>query len=53
MTEVANPTLLLAFVAGLFVPFGFAMERLRGFGRHIVAKLPYRPPKDSEKCQEQ
>jgi hypothetical protein len=39
-------TLLLAFVMGLFVPFGYAMERIRGFGRHWVDKLPYKPPGD-------
>jgi hypothetical protein len=35
---------LLAFIAGLALPFRFALERLRGFGRWFVSKLPYRPP---------
>ncbi len=46
--NLVDPTLLLAFVMGLFVPFRFAMERLRGFGRHWVAKLPYKPPESEE-----
>ncbi|MFC6953520.1 hypothetical protein [Halorubellus litoreus] len=41
---MVEATLLLAFVMGLLVPFQFAMERLRGLGRHFVAKLPYKPP---------
>lgn len=41
------PTLALAlvmFMAGVMVPFPYAMERFRGFGRVIIAKLPYAPP---------
>lgn len=36
--------LLLAFTAGMCVPFRFGIERLRGFGRAVVSKLPYQPP---------
>jgi hypothetical protein len=45
----SEATLLLAFVLGLFVPFQFAMKRIRGFGRHFVAKLPYKPPEGEPK----
>jgi len=41
-----DATHLLAFVMGLFVPFEFAMKRIRGLGRHFVAKLPYKPPEN-------
>lgn len=36
--------LLVAYVCGLIVPFRYALERLRGFGRVVFSKLPYRPP---------
>lgn len=39
---------VLAFIIGLCVPFKYGVERLRGFGRAAVAKLPYKPPGDSE-----
>ncbi|MFC6952223.1 hypothetical protein [Halorubellus litoreus] len=45
---MVEATHLLAFVLGLFVPFQFAMERLRGFGRHFVVKLPYKPPERTQ-----
>ncbi|WP_439028413.1 hypothetical protein [Haloarchaeobius sp. DT45] len=49
-----EPTYLLAFVAGLMVPFEYAMGRLRGFGRHLLSKLPYHPPEtpDSEEVND-
>lgn len=36
----------LAFVAGMCVPFEYGIERLRGFGRAALSKLPYKPPTD-------
>lgn len=49
LTGLSNsaPTLvlvLLAFLGGVTVPFPYAMERFRGFGRIILSKLPYKPP---------
>lgn len=41
------PTLaltLVAFIGGVMVPFPYAMERFRGFGRTLLSKLPYTPP---------
>lgn len=40
------PVVLLAFVAGMCVPFRFGIERLRGFGRATLGKLPYEPPEE-------
>ncbi|WP_435358438.1 hypothetical protein [Haloarchaeobius sp. DFWS5] len=43
-----DPALILAFLAGLFVPFEFAMTRIRGFGKFWVAKLPqYEPDEET------
>lgn len=43
-----NLSILLAFAAGLtagsLAPTYFAAERLRGFGRWLVQKIPYAPP---------
>jgi len=39
---------LLAFIMGMCVPFKYGIERLRGFGRAALSKLPYREPEDSE-----
>ena len=36
--------MLVAFIAGAMCPAYFAQERFRGFGRLVLAKLPYRPP---------
>jgi CRISPR/Cas system-associated protein Csm6 len=33
-----------AFLAGAACPVYYAQERLRGFGRAMMAKLPYQPP---------
>jgi hypothetical protein len=33
-----------AFLAGAACPVYYAQERLRGFGRAMLAKLPYRAP---------
>jgi hypothetical protein len=35
---------LLGFLAGATVPTYYAQERMRGFGRAVVSRLPYRPP---------
>lgn len=46
------PTLaltLVAFIGGVMVPFPYAMERFRGFGRTLLGKLPYTPPAGMEK----
>jgi hypothetical protein len=37
---------LMALIAGLVVPFNYAMVRLRGLGRSVFAQLPYKPPGD-------
>lgn len=39
---------VLAFIIGMCVPFKYGIERLRGFGRAALAKLPYKPPEDSD-----
>jgi len=39
---------VLAFTAGMCVPFRYGIERLRGFGRAVVSKLPYKPPTNHE-----
>lgn len=39
---------ILAFIIGMCVPFKYGIERLRGFGRAALAKLPYKPPEDSD-----
>jgi len=38
---------LLAFIMGMCVPFKYGIERLRGFGRAALAKLPYKPVEES------
>jgi hypothetical protein len=35
---------VLAFLAGATAPTYYAQERLRGFGRAVSSRLPYRPP---------
>ena len=44
--------LLVAFLAGGMCPVYYFQERMRGFGRAMVAKLPYQPPpgKDREEA---
>lgn len=46
---------ILAFVAGMAVPFAFGMERLNGFGRWLASKIPYEPPpgEGEEKAMEE
>lgn len=39
---------ILAFVLGMCVPFRYGIERLRGFGRAGLSKLPYKPPAEGE-----
>jgi len=45
---ITDPSLLgfalLAFLAGMAVPTRYGLERLAGFARWFVAKLPYEPP---------
>ena len=45
--------LVLAFLAGLLagmtVPLRYGMERLAGFSRALLGRLPYRPPPGREK----
>jgi len=38
---------ILAFVLGMCVPFRYGIERLRGFGRAGLSKLPYKPPEEN------
>jgi hypothetical protein len=44
--------LVIAFVAGLLagmtVPLRYGMERLAGFSRALLGRLPYRPPPGRE-----
>ena len=40
--------LALAFLAGATAPTYYAQERLRGFGRFVASKLPYRAPPGRE-----
>jgi hypothetical protein len=42
---------ILAFVIGMCVPFKYGIERLRGFGRAALAKLPYKPPEEKAEKQ--
>lgn len=35
---------VIAFLAGATCPAYYAQERLRGFGRSMFDRLPYRPP---------
>lgn len=47
-----EPTMIsvvvLAFTIGMCVPFKYGIERLRGFGRAGISKLPYKPPAEPE-----
>jgi hypothetical protein len=40
----AVAAVVLAYLAGAASPTYYAMERMRGFGRAVADKLPYRPP---------
>lgn len=40
----AAAAVVLAFLAGATCPTYYAQERLRGFGRTLFDRLPYRPP---------
>lgn len=42
---------VLAFLAGAACPAYYAQERLRGFGRAMFDRLPYRPPPGMEEEQ--
>lgn len=39
---------LFGYLAGLAVPTRYGLERLSGFGRRAVSKLPYEPPPGKE-----
>lgn len=43
---------LVSFLAGGMCPVFYFQERMRGFGRAMVARLPYEPPpgKDREEA---
>jgi hypothetical protein len=59
MPDVALPALppewiaavVLAYIVGTATPVYYAQERLRGFGRAMVDRLPYKPPPGMEKQQ--
>jgi hypothetical protein len=42
---------VLAFLAGSTVPTYYAQERLRGFGRAVADRFPYRPPAGMEEAE--
>jgi len=35
---------LFGLLAGLSIPTGYGLERLAGFGRELLSKIPYRAP---------
>jgi hypothetical protein len=43
--------LILALLVGMTVPFYLALERIRGVGRALLAKLPYEPPPGMDREQ--
>jgi hypothetical protein len=42
---------LVCLLAGMTVPTGYGLERLNGFGRAIVSKLPYKAPPGQEAAE--
>lgn len=60
MVEVPTPTaenlfwFLAGLLAGLPAPYWYSAERIRGFSRTLLSKLPYKPPpgKTSEEALE-
>ncbi|MFU1780719.1 hypothetical protein ACM16X_04995 [Haloarcula japonica] len=42
---------VLAFLAGAACPTYYAQERLRGFGRALIDRLPYVPPPGMDEQQ--
>jgi len=42
---------VVMYLAGLVTPWYYALERMRGFGRWAVNKLPYAPPPGEEAGQ--
>ncbi|WP_435062373.1 hypothetical protein [Halobaculum sp. EA56] len=46
VSEAGIAAVLVAFIGGMCVPFRYGIERLRGFGRAVVSRLPYKPPAD-------
>lgn len=55
MVNVPTPSLeqltwfLLGLLAGLPAPYWYAAERIKGFTRVLLSKLPYKPPPGKEK----
>lgn len=55
MVDVPLPSTaaLIAFalgaIAGSLAPTYYASERLRGFGRALLSRLPYQPPPGQER----
>ena len=43
--------IVLAFLAGATTPTYYAQERLRGFGRAVASRLPYKPPAGMETAE--
>jgi len=41
----------IGVIAGSLVPTYYAQERLRGFGRKLMGRLPYEPPPGMEREQ--
>lgn len=42
---------ILAYVAGAMTPLYYAQERMRGFGRAMMARIPYQPPPGEDEQQ--
>lgn len=55
MVDIPIPTTetlavaVLFYVAGLVTPWYYAQERIRGFGRALASRIPYRPPPGKHK----
>jgi len=43
-TTIAVAWTILCVIAGMTVPTRYGIERLNGFGRWLLQKLPYQPP---------
>ncbi len=42
---------VVCILAGMTVPTGYGLERLNGFGRFVVSKLPYKAPPGREESE--
>lgn len=55
MAQIPTPTLeqigwfLLGFLVGLPAPYWYAQERIRGFTRSVLKRIPYEPPPGQHK----